>query len=224
MQSNKLKCIFTRVQKTASTPISRWLRETDNNIIYYRKQLEMLWLGDPLHVPLYLYERLIPKEIFQEYFKFGFTRNPWEKTVSQYFYCLKWWFHKLDRNAVLTLGDKFHESKMIVSEHELYSFEMYVKNHRRWLYRPSQYNILSDMELLEGCDFIGRYENLDNDWNVVCDNLGVDRFRLPILNVSNVRRPYTEYYTQEIIDIIAETHKRDIDFFGYQYGENVRRL
>lgn len=38
-------------------------------------------------------------------------------------------------------------------------------------------------------------------------------------NKSSYKKPYTKYYTQELIDIVAEKEKWVIERFGYKFGE-----
>jgi hypothetical protein len=65
------------------------------------------------------------------------------------------------------------------------------------------------------CDFIGRYENLQKDFNKVIAYLGLPVIKLPHLNSQNL--DYTEYYSNELIDIVAEIYKKDIEMFKYDF-------
>lgn len=68
-------------------------------------------------------------------------------------------------------------------------------------------------------DFIGKYENLNDDWKIVAKKLNVNN-KLPISNRNMTRnRDYTKYYTNESRDIIYNKFKEDIDYFGYKFGE-----
>jgi hypothetical protein len=67
-------------------------------------------------------------------------------------------------------------------------------------------------------DFVGRFENLQNDFDAVCDTIGVPRQQL--LNSNHIQRKrYTEYYDEETREIVAKHHARDIEYFGYKFGE-----
>lgn len=131
-------------------------------------------------------------------FSFGFVRNPWERMLSAYLYIL-------DNNvdAPVFIRDGFKKSLL---EEKLYLW--------------GKYYLQEDaMEWLQGCDFIGRFEQLEYDLESVCRAIGVTYRKPPIIDATD-HVHYSHYYDQEMIEFVAEQHKQTIDRFGYTFTDN----
>ena len=66
--------------------------------------------------------------------------------------------------------------------------------------------------------FVGRVENLQHDFDALCDKLGLERMKMPHLNATR-HHHWREYYDDESRDIIAEKYARDIEIFGYTFDD-----
>lgn len=130
------------------------------------------------------------EKIFNEYFVFGFVRNPWDRAISRIMYRNK----RYNRPMEISLQLLKKECRM-----------------NRPLY--------GDFFVNEICaaDFIGKFENLQQDFNTVCDKIGIPRQKLPHKNKTN-HKHYTEYYDDETREIVAQKYARDIECFGYKFG------
>ena len=188
MINHKHKFIFIHINKCGGSTIDRLLGGG-------------LFGG---HKKVFDYKKLNPKE-FDNYFKFTFVRNPWDRVVSFYFYQMKrnWIYYPFD---------------------ETIPFKEFVKN---WLIQmPRQtklnthpcYDWISDKDDNLQVDFIGRFENLQQDFNIVCDKIGIPQQQLPRKNATK-HKHYTEYYDDETREIVAEKFAKDIEYFGYEFGE-----
>ena len=66
-------------------------------------------------------------------------------------------------------------------------------------------------------DFIGKFENLNEDFLKIANKLNINSDLLHLNKSDNIRKMYFDYYNQESIDIIADLYKEDIDLFKYDY-------
>jgi hypothetical protein len=62
-------------------------------------------------------------------------------------------------------------------------------------------------------DFVGRYENLREDFAALGRRFGVET-QLPHVRRSE-RAPLGDYYDDETRELVRRRHQRDIDAFGY---------
>lgn len=130
------------------------------------------------------------KEV-SEYFKFCFVRNPWDIAVS-------WFF--------------FYKSKGKIDDS--LTFEDFIK---RVTLRKNQFCAIENPNSF---NFIGKFENLNNDFNFICKKIGIKFQELPITNKNiNKNKHYTEYHNNNTRQIIAENFSKHIEYFGYKFGE-----
>jgi hypothetical protein len=67
-------------------------------------------------------------------------------------------------------------------------------------------------------DFIGRVENLHEDFTKVCDRVGIEAPK----SMRNMRqtkryRDYRRYYTPKTFSMVNEIYAKDIEMWGYDY-------
>ena len=152
------------------------------------------------HTRLRGYQKGYPQE-FKNYFKFGFSRNPFDRLVSVY--------HGRTQGKMIQIDAELAE----------YSFKECVKlgkigtKHCKLLTEEWFTNENGDVAM----DFIGKVEKFQQDFDIICDKIGIPRQELPHKNKSR-HKPYTEYYDDETREIVAKKYAKDIDYFGYRFG------
>ena len=166
------------------------------------------------HIPL--------PELFKEFdlnpeafYKFTFVRNPWDRIVSLYFFWLTQtpdsYFYRWDYKQVDFLKDNSISFKDFVKLIHLKDPIICQKPHSF----PYIDHFIGDPSLF---DFIGRVENFQEDFDIICDKIGLQRKELFHRNKSK-HKPYTEYYDDETREIVAEKYAKDIEYFNYEFGE-----
>lgn len=130
----------------------------------------------------------LPRSDYKEnYISFGFIRNPWERMYSCY--C-----RQKDYGSYYGKSFKYYLLEGIKGK----SISL-----------PAMY-------YLSGCDYIGRVENIQNDFNQIMQAIGKQPMVLNHLN-KYVNSKYQDYYDDEMIAYIAQKHKDDIEYGNYVY-------
>ena len=187
------KFIYYDTPKCASTTIKSSLF-CDG--VYFTKEYNAINSAGP-------YSLVDPKQKLDHYFKFCFCRNPYSLMVSNYrmFTTQK---HRLEQMR------QFHSSPEKMSFLEFLQFTKIYNNHH---WQP-QTQFIKGYDI----DFIGRFENLQNDFDIVCKKIGISRKPLIHANRTN-HKHYSEYYDDETREIVAERYREDIEYFGYKFGD-----
>ena len=151
------------------------------------------------HMPPAEFMRKAGKAAFDSLFKIEFVRNPYDYVVSQCLY-----------NRMIGLGEKLTARKVR---------EMMTTVTREYS-RGVKADVLTQFSTmtLNGqilVDFIGRFENLQSDFDAVCDRIGVPRRKLPKLYASNPGIDWREFYTDDVKHYVYELFKEDFLNFGY---------
>jgi len=149
------------------------------------------------HATLSDLKKAMPPNLFDDYFKFSFVRNPWDWQVSLYQFARQRRGHP-QHNLTLKM-----------------SFEEYIEwRVQEDLELQKRFIVDDDDEIL--ADFVGKFENLATDFEYVLDFLKIPSKNLPKLNTTK-RGDYRNYYNDRTRRIVEEAFKRDIELFGYEF-------
>lgn len=240
MISHKHKCIFIHIPKTAGMSIEKAFA-TSLGLDFYKSQCPPLGLSfnvnreiGPLslaHLPAKDYVPLsyLSEELFKNYFKFSFVRNPYDRMVSIYKY---------------------------FGYHRILSFEGFLKYRlpkmwkERYDFLMPQVNYIYDEDGKLLVDFVGRFENLKEDFEEMRKNIDT-----PVNDLFHINKPpqkhnwysrwnrryifkelkqrpylikhiylfspsdkkYYEYYTEETKKIVEGYYLQDIERFNYDF-------
>lgn len=143
-----------------------------------------------------------PKKRLNEYFKFTFVRNPWDRMVSN------WKMFTTQPFRIKQL--KTMTDKDLTNFKDFVNFTTQTENHHwqpQFLYLP------------ENPDFIGRLETFNEDLSRLLSAIGKEAIQVNQIN-KTVRKRYHEYYTPTLVDLVGEMYSEDIRRFGYTFEEN----
>ena len=186
----KTKTIFIHIPKTAGTSLVRSI---------YSKPPE----GHRTAAFL----RSIFKDRFTEYFKFCFVRNPYDRLYSSYKF--------LERGGV-NIHDANAFQKHLIRYKDFEDFVLHGLSYNlldEIIHFTPQTIFICDQKDVILVDFIGRFENLEEDFMKLADKLSLD-IALPHLNSTN-KISYRDIYTNEMMIKVKEIYKRDFDILGY---------
>jgi chondroitin 4-sulfotransferase 11 len=201
--SDSRKVVFIHIQKTGGLTVDRLLNERIPDLHRIGARHGFASLGmDELND-------------WDEYFKFAFVRNPWDRLVSWY-------------SMVTTMPREGNELWRYVHDNSS-TFEEFIYNctdeveikdgvHYSFAYNQLDYVTDERGNLL--VDFIGRLENFDKDLQEVFRRMGFELESVPHKNRSG-HQHYSTFYTPDTELIVRERFKRDIEYFGYEF-ESLR--
>jgi sulfotransferase famil protein len=149
------------------------------------------------HSDINIVKRIMPENLFESYFKFAFVRNPWKRLISEYEFIKRRPDHGRHKKLM----------KMTFSDYILYQAKRFDAH---------QINMLADKNGKLQMDFIGKFENLQEDWNFICNKLGIENKELSHRKKA-AKVDYDNYYNEENKQLVEQIWNRDIKAFEYNY-------
>ncbi|MCF7910856.1 sulfotransferase family protein [Candidatus Pacearchaeota archaeon] len=209
---NKCKMIFTLIPKNANTSIKYALLETfsdlENDELDKLKQLNI----DRFHSSTLKFFNFISNnelERFDEYVKLCFVRNPFDRLVSG-------WENKI----------KPLENKKRFGFNGQTSFPNFIKQicktedyllNRHFI---PQINFLKCNNKIQKYNIM-KYEFLESEWTDLQNYLDmrcqIVLSNLPKLNYSKNDKLYKDYYNKELINLVKDKFKEDLEYFEYDF-------
>ena len=257
--SHDYKCLFIHIPRTGGTSFRKILGIDKENEFSLSKSLELINGKGllsmcnrnpelPSHkVPRVLHKEhlcmkhiyqlsLVNNKIYNEYLKFAFVRNPWDRALSvysnhYYIYCkdfrefvdkIKVIVPFINENFTFELEEQFYVDYSRIVFNTLYNKDIEFA-HRPWdgdevivdpqfipqhLFTHNE----SDEQLVEN---IGRFENYAEDAAKILELLEIDQ-SIEKIHASK-HPPYKAVYTAEMVDIIGDVYAKDIEMFNYTF-------
>ena len=213
--SHKHQFLFVHIAKTGGTSVRDALSRYRWDVKYGAPQFIVNKLSQlcghklgcrfPRHSKVIAAREMLPEDYFTGLYKFAFVRNPWDLQVSSY--------HHIKRER----------PHLVEGFNSFDSFMRYKLDPER----PYQYHIDTSMQRqtdyltdLRGqlcMDYIGKYEMLQDDFDVICKHLKLPAIQLPHKRKANDRDTYRGYYTDQLAEQVETHFKQDIELLNYRF-------
>lgn len=165
------------------------------------------------HAPIWRFYDFITEDRFSKYFKFTIVRNPWDRLLSAFMFLKNGGINASDRTWSNVHLKKFTNFETFVREwvndKNIYSYIHFV---------PQNYFLCIDNSR-PLVDFIGYYENIEEDFQYIAQKIGI-KTTLKKLNTNTVKGNYVDYYSDETSAIVEKVYKKDIKMFGYKFDNS----
>lgn len=151
---------------------------------------------------------------WNDYFKFTIVRNPWARYFSFFKYFKNYGEKYLCRDKSINWGQpELNQGKLCVELFQQKDEQTVLKN--IILNNDSQDSYYCDENDEIIVDHIASFENLDYEFIMLCNKIGMKPPRLNHGNKSNNSLNINDFYNQELIDLVAFKEKRVIKLKKY---------
>lgn len=190
------KCIFIHIPKTAGTSVEQFLKDNGKNEIEY--------LGVQNNRSMHHYTALELKKleprIFDIYYKFSIVRNPYDRLLSEYYWC-----------PIPDVGFKYGKTKVEFLNYvsKVVKGKRYFENIYNDHFIP-QYMFLYNNKLL--VDQLFKYEDLEWVIDYLKKKLNIER-NFPSLNKFKITK---SEWNENQKNRIYKLYKNDFILFNYE--------
>lgn len=205
--SQKHRYVFVELAQTGSTAISRELRDMYDGEKIYGK-----------HTPYHRFYRNASEEE-RNYYTFAAVRNPLDVAVTKYAK------YKADHRKEFTdpeivaskrgIGNYLDRriQRLVVKE-DLDFSEFFLRIYR------FPFNTWACLDHAR-FDYVMKYENLQEDFSNVLDEIGIEQVRpLPVVNSTTRKRHFASYYSPAAIDRAKSVFAGYIHEWGYRFPDD----
>lgn len=223
--NHDLKAIFIHVHKTGGTYISYmlhkyygfknyYLRRPDHDTFCFNNKKNKKYINyeNRVHGVLMYYKTspFINKKMnmnhskWNSYYKFCFIRNPYDKIISAWNHINR---YKIPFSNYLNLINICNDVEYM------------------HMFMPQVRNIIDEKGKIN-INFIGKFENLENDFQTILKNIGIKNFIHDVSKSMNKRDhlKFNEYYDQNTLDKVNLLLKEDFKNLDYPLIENIDDL
>jgi hypothetical protein len=149
---------------------------------------------------------------YHRYFKFAFVRNPWDRLVSCY----------MSKLVIAGPGFNMRPYGDVTLRRDM-TFKEFaeavcrIRDEESDPHFRSQHIVICDDGPGKGilADFVGRFENLEEDFGIVAKRLGLESNLPETVSSTDLKglRPYRDFYDGRLAEIVGECYRDDAKVF-----------
>lgn len=199
--SHKYKFIYIRNPKTGSTSIENYLKKIDPQCFSSDEDIKPY--GHQTYEEI---KEMLPEEIFNNYFKFTFFRNPKDWIISQFAHNVNFCYSDFDQLKLICNDDGYLDKSEnnIIDVNNIITLYTILK---RWFKRETQLFWVNS-----NLDFIGQFEKLNENLEVIKKKLNIYSDEpLNKLNINHSERYKLSEDAKKIVEIL---YKKDIEYYN----------
>lgn len=203
MISHKKNFIFIHLQKTGGSSIEYNLKEYSDSQVLLDSNNTVI---DDKHLSFFKrnkgwksLENVFSSNELDNFLKFTIVRNPWDRMVS-------WWKWSVNDNTF--------------SHYVSFREFLLINEFRLW--KIPQIDCLTDSMGKLNVDYVGKFETLEFDVRRIYEKLDLEYKELPHINAMS-RKHYSEYFTDDLIEVVRNMHLKDIEYFNYEFEDKKIR-
>jgi len=191
------KAIFIHIHKCGGTSVKKCLEGIDKVLIcdnYTPDSNKNI-------------EDVVRMSIWRTAFKFAIVRHPYSRVISLHEMIVRDW-------KPITIDEVIDISLMPSPDPKVRTVERVIKRHTLPM-SDSHYALVDGTGEIV-VDFIAKLENINADWQVIKNKIGIDK-DLPHANVTkNISADSHSVLSNRNKERLAEYYKKDFEIFGYK--------
>ena len=203
--SHPHRFVFIQIGKTGTTTLRSILEKYGETFPLSPEEFALYHRN----IPAVFARKKLSTDVWDHYFKFSVVRNPWDWVISNLAY----------NRDKLPFTTRFHPRRKVTPEQILELKTFFRQEYHRgitWSDTITQKCRLSDRKGNLLVDYVARLEQIQEDFDEICEKTFLPRTRLPRLNKTR-RKPYRYYYTDETRKIVEDIYHDDITAFHYSF-------
>ncbi|WP_100643204.1 sulfotransferase family 2 domain-containing protein [Alteromonas facilis] len=192
------QCVFVHITKTAGTSVALTLFD-----------------ALPYHYQAWQYRVFYGRKTYNDFFKFAFVRNPWDRLYSAFSYLKGGGWNEDDKGWA-------EENLNGIDDFNVFVLEwLNTDRLQSHIHFWPQSDFICDAKGKPIIDYMAYFETIADDFDVIAKRIGCDR-KLVHKNASK-RAGYKDVYNQAAIDKVSKLYATDISNFGYQFDTYDRK-